>query len=99
MHRIEGTDFFYYTSQLDPDARITYHYTVDLQRSIPDPHNTRSMRTLYFGRASWFGMPKWREPDHLKEREDGVKGRIDSVRFTSDSIKGSRKLEVYLPAG
>ena len=62
MHRIEGTDFFYSTAQLEPDARITYRYTLDLQRSIPDPLNPRQIRTLYFGRASYFGMPRWRRP-------------------------------------
>ncbi|MCZ6632849.1 MAG: PQQ-binding-like beta-propeller repeat protein, partial [bacterium] len=31
MHRIAGTDLFYYSSHLEPDARITYRYTLDLQ--------------------------------------------------------------------
>ncbi len=99
MHRIEKTDFFYSTAQLEPDARITYRYTLDLQRSIPDPLNPLQIRTLFFGRASYFGMPHWRAPDHLKARPDGKHGKIDTMRFESAGIGGKRNLEIYLPAG
>ncbi len=99
MHQIDGTDLFYYSSHLEPDARITYKYNLNLQDSAPDSLNPRSSRTLFFGRASWFGMPQWRAPDHLKERQDGIHGRIDSLRFESDSIRGDRILKVYLPVG
>ncbi len=99
MHRIEGTDLFFFTAQLKSDARITYRYTLNLQRSIPDPHNPRQIRSLFFGRASWFGMPRWQMPDHLKKRREGIHGRIDSARFESAAIQGHRKLEIYLPAG
>lgn len=99
MRRIEGTDLFYHTARLDADARITYHYTLNLQRVVPDPHNPRQIRSLFFGRASWFGMPRWQFPEHLKKRRDGVRGQIDSLGFESAAISDHRKLEVYLPAG
>ncbi len=99
MNRIDGTDLFYYSSTLEPDARITYRYTLDLQEAVPDPLNPRGIRSLYFGHASWFGMPQWRAPDHLEARQDGIHGRVDSVRFESASIEGDRILKVYLPAG
>ncbi|MDP6037920.1 MAG: hypothetical protein QGG64_05170, partial [Candidatus Latescibacteria bacterium] len=99
LHRIEGTDFFYYSFHLEPDARITYRYTLNIQQRKQDPLNPKSIPSLYFNRASWFGMPKWKAPHHLEVREDGVHGRVDSVRFESESINGSRKLEIYLPAG
>ena len=99
MERIAGTDLFYYSTDLESDARITYHYTLDLQRTIPDPLNPRNIRSLFFGRASWFSMPAWRVPEHLEKRQDGIQGRIDSIRFESDSIKGSKKLTIYLPMG
>jgi len=43
-------------------------------------------------------MPKWVAPGSLIARTDGVVGRIDSVRFESTTTKGSRVLQVYLPA-
>ena len=99
MHRVGGADLFFYSSYLEPDARITYRYTVDLQKAMPDPLNPRGIRSRFFGRASWFGMPQWWAPDHLEERQDGVHGRIDTVRFKSDAGDISRVLEIYLPAG
>jgi len=99
MRRVDGTDLFYYSAHLEPDARITYRYTVDLQKATPDPLNPRGIRSRFFGRASWFGMPQWQAPDHLNERQDGIHGRIDTVRFRSDAIGVGRILEVYLPAG
>ena len=99
MHRVDGTDLFYYSSYLEPDARLTYRYTVNLQKAMPDPLNPRGIRSRFFGRASWFGMPQWRAPDHLEERQDGVHGRIDTARFESGARNVNRLLEVYLPAG
>ena len=99
MHRVDGTDFFYYSAHLEADARSTYQYIVDLQESIADPLNDRQVRTLFFGQASWFAMPKWQKPKHLTARKDGIVGRIDSVHFESEAIRGRRLFEVYLPAG
>ncbi|MFT5369010.1 MAG: outer membrane protein assembly factor BamB, partial [Candidatus Latescibacterota bacterium] len=99
MHRIDGTDFFYYSAYLEPDARSTYQYIVNLQTSVFDSLNDRNTRTLFFGQASWFAMPQWKAPAHLTVRQDGIVGRIDTVYFESDSIEGSRRFEVYLPAG
>ena len=99
LHRIDGTDFFYYSFRLEPDARITYRYTLNLQQRKHDPLNLKNFPSLYFNRASWFAMPKWKAPYHLEARENGVHGRVDSVLFESESINGSKKLEVYLPAG
>ncbi|MDP6776157.1 MAG: PQQ-binding-like beta-propeller repeat protein [Candidatus Latescibacteria bacterium] len=99
MNRVDGTDLFYYSTYIEPDARITYRYTVNLQKAMPDPLNPRGIRSRFYGRASWFGMPRWRAPDHLEERQDGVHGRIDTVRFVNDVGDINRVLEVYLPAG
>ena len=99
MHRVAGTDLFYFSSHLEANARITYGYILDLAETVADPLNPRSFRSLFFGRAAWFAMPQWRTPDHLEERRDGIHGRIDSIHFESDSIEGEPILEVYLPAG
>jgi len=99
MHRVSGTDLFYFSSPIEPDARITYRYTVDLQKTMPDPRNPRQVRTRVYGRASWFGMPRWEPPAHLDERQDGVRGRIDTLRFTSSTTGRTRAFDVYLPPG
>jgi len=99
MHQIAGTNLFYYSAHLEPDARSTYQYVVDLQNTELDPLNDRKVRTLFFSNASWFAMPKWQAPTYLTPRKDGVVGRIDTVRFKSPSVKGDPQFQVYLPAG
>ena len=99
MHQIAGTDLFYYSAYLEPDARSSYQFVVDLQSTITDPLNDRKVNTLFFREASWFAMPKWQAPAYLTPRADGVVGRIDTVRFESASVKGNPRFDVYLPAG
>jgi len=97
MHRISGTDFFYYSSPLEPDSHQVYQYILNLQQTVTDPHNTRQVRTLYFRNASWFAMPKWTPPDYLEARSDGRTGHIDSLDFVSNDEEST--IEVYLPHG
>jgi enterochelin esterase-like enzyme/outer membrane protein assembly factor BamB len=99
MHRLEGTDLFYYSSRLEPDARLTYKFMKDLQAPLVDSLNTRSLRSMFFGPASWFSMPKWSPPDYLEQSTDSRTGRIDSLKFESSDGAIARTLEVYLPPG
>ena len=98
MHRVAGTDLFYYSAWFEPDARITYKYITDLQQATTDPLNPNTIGTLFFGQASEFNMPAWHPPAHLTPRRDGRTGRIDSLYFASPSLAGERIVEVYLPA-
>ena len=36
MVRVEGTDLFYYSRWLEPDARVNYVFLVDYERPIPE---------------------------------------------------------------
>ncbi|NKB65583.1 MAG: PQQ-binding-like beta-propeller repeat protein [Candidatus Latescibacteria bacterium] len=94
MHRVEGTNLFYYSAHLEADARITYKYILDLTSAAPDSLNPRTIQSQFFGRASWLGMPKWRQPEHLQMRQDGIQGRIDTLRLTNSAL-----VQVYLPPG
>jgi outer membrane protein assembly factor BamB/enterochelin esterase-like enzyme len=98
MHRVEGTDLFYYSTRLEPDAMLTYKFVKDLQTRQPDSLNTRAIKTMYFGEASWFNMPQWEKPDFLTQIAS-QQGRIDSLSFKSNINDSSRVIEVYLPAG
>ncbi|MCG8606881.1 PQQ-binding-like beta-propeller repeat protein [bacterium] len=99
MHRVKGTDLFYYSCYLEPDAGLTYKFMKDLQTPVVDSLNTRSVRTMFFGPASWFSMPKWPAPDYLEPFTDSRTGRIDSLEFQSSDGAITRTLEVYLPHG
>jgi enterochelin esterase-like enzyme len=98
MHRVAGTDLFYYSSKLESDARLTYKFQKDFQTPLVDSLNSRSIQSMHFGQASWFSMPNWRKPTYF-EAPTSAAGRIDSLQFTSAINDSSRMIEVYLPAG
>jgi hypothetical protein len=95
MHRVAGTGLFYYSSRLLLDARITYRFTTDLQHRTVDPRNPNEIRSLFFGQASWFGMPGWEQPAHLTPAGDGPVGKTDLVTFVSTA--DTHRVSVYLP--
>ena len=99
MHRVAGTDLFYYSSRFEPDARLTYRFTRNLQESITDTLNLRSLNSMMYGKASWFHMPEWQMPEHLKEHAITISGQIDTLTFQSSFRDSSQAIEVYLPAG
>ena len=97
MNRIAGTDFYYYSFELEPDSRIDYRFIKNFDETIADPLNPRKIRSL-FGESAWLAMPKWNEPSHYQKTEGITTGHLDSLHLES-SILDSRKLDVYLPAG
>ncbi len=98
MHRVADTDLFYYSSRLEPDARLNYKFMRDFQARHVDSLNARRHGSMFYGFTSWFNMPKWKNPDYL-EASGGLTGRIDSLQFKSVKIDSARMIEVYLPAG
>lgn len=111
MKRIEGTDFFYYSTRLERDARISYIFIRDYQE-IVDPHNTRRTKTGVLGRdwefvydgsemaVSWMSMPDWKVPPHLTSPAEGTaRGHLEVRRIKSATVKGNISTRVYLPAG
>ena len=64
MNHVEGSDFFYSTHELEPDARIKYRYIKDLEEKILDPHNPQQVKESIVDEIesfSWFSMPEWKE--------------------------------------
>ena len=99
MKRVTGTDLFYFSARLEPDACVKYRFIKNFDKAIADTLNPRRIPTIA-GDFSLLSMPKWREPKHLSEPSPGMeRGRIDTVRFTSTISEGSRRLDVYLPVG
>ena len=111
MTRVEGTDLFYYTAELDPAARVNYHFVRDFEE-ITDPRNARITTTMVYGpdmeslfvrdpmSVSWVSMPRWEPPGHLTEPpSDHPRGRLVSHEFESLPLRGNLALHVYLPAG
>lgn len=98
MQRIEGTDFFYYSTYLEPDARISYRFIKNFEENLPDPLNPTKVSTIW-GESSSLAMLEWTQPEHLSEAEEMTRGRVDSVEFESKIFEQSRKVDIFLPAG
>jgi len=111
MKQVEGTDLFYYSMRIEPDARTTYLFIQDYEGRT-DPLNPRTTVTSVFkeemeinfrGGAmemSWFAMPGFRTPDYLSKPDPARVGRIESEQWQSAAL-GDKKVgvDVYLPAG
>jgi len=109
MRRLEGTDVFYYSTKLSPEARSSYVFYEDFRR-ILDPRNPRKVQTGVFNEdmdlsftgeplaMSWFAMPEWRQPPHLRE-PSGRRGRIETHELESAALGSKHTIDVYLPAG
>jgi outer membrane protein assembly factor BamB/enterochelin esterase-like enzyme len=115
MVRVPGTDFYHYSSRIEPDARANYMFVKDY-KSMPDPRNSRKTTTtvykedmeMNFGdtpmEMSWFAMPAWEMPKHLSAADSASKGRIENREFESTALEAEGKkptiaIHVYLPTG
>jgi outer membrane protein assembly factor BamB/enterochelin esterase-like enzyme len=111
MYRVPGTDLFYRSYECDPAGMWQYTFLIDADRAVPDARSALTLPTVaeisqdpqVMGypvppRESFFAMPGWQRPAFL----DGVAtsgGRIESLACTSRTLRASRELQVYLPAG
>jgi enterochelin esterase-like enzyme/outer membrane protein assembly factor BamB len=109
MTHIEGTDLFYYSTRLEPDARINYVFIRDYEE-ITDPRNPRKTVSELFGRdmelplrgetldMSWLAMPLWKAAPYLQDRPTAF-GRVETHELKSERLKKKHTLDVYLPHG
>lgn len=98
MHRVADTDLYYYSTRLEPDARITYEFLLNTSEFISDTLNSEVMVYSPRNKASLVTMPRWKSPDHLKEAT-GETGRIDTVTIARPQKQDTLTMHVYLPPG
>ena len=100
MNQVPGTDLFWYYSQLEADALITYRFVKNYEEQIVDPKNSRKTKDARGQEFSVFTMPGWQDGAYSKEAPAGQRGLLESKEIVSTLHKGvSAKVEVYLPAG
>ncbi len=101
LHRVPGTDLFFYEAQVEPTARVNYQFVRDFGPPMVDPRNSRRVPGLLPGtEASSLAMPGWREPGHLADAPESQRGRLETVEFTSALRPGAKQtLHVYVPVG
>lgn len=99
MTRVAGTDLFYYSTILEPNAAVTYGFLPNFGDPVADPMNDQAGAGL-FGEVSWFAMPAYETAAFLDEAEASKQGNIETVTWESPAYEGkSREVQVYLPAG
>ena len=101
MHRLDGTDLWWWATEVDPRARISYLFYVDYEPTV-DPTHNRVVESSILGpdmnwrnevgvEMSWFAMPQW--PGLRLARKEAA---------STDAKKGKLEtfdLEAQLPAG
>jgi len=99
MTRVAGTDLFYYSTRLEPDAAVHYGFLVDFGEPIPDPLNPLSGDSL-FDEVSFLAMPAYYPEDFSEAAEEARQGRLEEVSWESAAFENeTRAAMVYLPAG
>ena len=113
MTRVEGTDLFYYSTEILPEARVSYLFVKDYQDQLTDPLNPvtsqwailgKDMRVVFVGGEpmdiSTLAMPRWQTPAHLTTPAASARrGRLERHELESASMGRSHSFEVYLPTG
>lgn len=99
MTRVPGTDLFYWSTLLEPDAAVSYGFIPDYGEVVADPRNDEAASGL-FGDVSWLAMPAWDAGDFLGEATAERRGTLETVTWDSAILEGqTRTAKVYLPAG
>ncbi|TDI51037.1 MAG: hypothetical protein E2P01_00185 [Acidobacteria bacterium] len=98
MVRVPGTDLFYYSMRVEPNAAATYGFIADYaDEAVPDPLNDSPGSGL-FGDVSFFSMPAWKGFEY--EEAPGNSGTMETVEWESAAKEGQKRTaEVYLPVG
>jgi enterochelin esterase-like enzyme/outer membrane protein assembly factor BamB len=100
LYRVEGTDFYYRSYDLEPGGRWEYQFNVDYDRLVPDPHNARTAPASRGDDPVSVVMGAgYREPDFLEDAAEGRRGRLETFAFESEKRGGEREVTVYLPRG
>lgn len=99
LFRLEGTDLFFRSYELDPKAQYIYAFTVDYGPPSPDPSNPRTV-DMGFRSFSDLLMPEAPSAAHLEEpADDAPRGELDGFPFRSEILDNTREIQVWRPAG
>jgi enterochelin esterase-like enzyme len=96
MKRVNGTNFWYYTHRLEPDARLDYKFLLNGSEWILDPLNPRQIEGGY-GLNSELRMPKYTSPPEVDYHPEIPHGAITDTTLRSDVLDNSRLICVYTP--
>ena len=97
LNNVDGTDLYYYSFELAPNAHITYGLLKNYEENITDPLNPHKVPSGR-GELSKLAMPHWKKVRHL-DTPQGPRGEMDRFEFESKILDNKREITVYKPHG
>jgi enterochelin esterase-like enzyme len=98
MGIITGTDFWYFSTHFESDARLDYKYVINGSNWILDPKNPNTC-TGGFGPNSELRMPSYIVPPEIAYYSTIPHGIIKDTSFYSSNLGNTRAVKIYLPPG
>ena len=99
LYRLPGTDLFFRSVELDPEAQYMYAISNNYGQPGPDTRNPHTI-DMGFGVVSELRMPEWPESAFLDEpAEDAPRGTLDSFPFRSEILDNTRQIQVWRQQG
>ena len=95
--RIEGTPWSFLEGSAFANARLEYVLLFE-KETRPDPKNPHTVRT-FAGPRSEVRMPFWTAPAEVEGKAEVAEGKVTQEAFESRTLKGTRRVWTYLPAG
>jgi hypothetical protein len=96
MIMIAGTDFWYYSTHFESDARLDYKYVINGSSWILDPKNPYTC-TGGYGPNSELRMPAYVVPPEISYNASIPHGTIKDTSFYSTNLGNTRAVRIYLP--
>jgi enterochelin esterase family protein len=100
LHRIPGTDLWYYVMEMPEGSRVEYKFEVVRGRDaqwIEDPLNPHRARDPFgansVAHGSGYAVPEWTRPD-----SSVPEGSLEERVFRSRALGGRRRISLYRPA-
>jgi len=98
LDRVDGTDLFFRTLELDPNGQYAYNFQVDFGPPTTDAGNPFTVDNG-FAVASEVRMPGWPASPHLDPpAADVPRGTLDGFPFRSEILGNTREIKVWRPA-
>jgi enterochelin esterase-like enzyme len=95
--RIGGTAWSFLEGSAFANARLEYVFLFE-KETRPDPKNPHTVRT-FAGPRSEVRMPFWTAPAEVEGKAEVPEGKVTQEAFESRTLKGTRRVWTYLPAG
>ncbi|MEA3500203.1 MAG: alpha/beta hydrolase-fold protein [Candidatus Marinimicrobia bacterium] len=96
FNKIEDTDFFYYSMELNKKARIDYKLIIDDGKWILDPLNPHTIKGG-FGNNSELAMPEYIQPKEIIYNKKISHGGLINKKIYSTTTDKKYNISIYLP--